>query len=277
MQFFRKNKVEEEIDFEQQRQDQLSQIGLALHQTRQAKNLDLEVVSSQLHIPITVLKSLENANLNKLPEPIFVKHLLRKYANFIHVNNTEINEIINNFYTAKSQVKYQSNSWQLFSIFRRINFNTKKLYIPYIILLLLSIKSLSTLLQSSQFISYNNLNQLDIIETNVNLDNQLKSNQPEVIPAVETKTEAKSSISAELVLKITVEDECWIRVIVDGKQVFMGLLNKGEKREWVAKEKLTIRAGNAGGLSFSLNEGKAEKLGKLGQVEEITFEVPKRS
>lgn len=277
MKFFPRNQVKEIVDFEQQRQDQLNQIGLALQQARQAKKLDLKDVSSELHLPISSLIALENANLNKLPEPIFVKQILQKYADYLNFNNLEIKEMISNF-TTKSQVKHQTKTWQLFSPFKRINFNTKNLYIPYIVLLLLSIKSLSSLLESSQFITNNNLNlsQPNIIETN-KLENLLKSEQPEVIEAIETKSKEQQSLGEELVLKITIEEECWLKVIVDGKQVFMGILSKGEQREWTAKEKLTIRAGNAGGLSFSLNEEKAKKLGKSGQVEEITFELPKRS
>jgi cytoskeletal protein RodZ len=275
MQFFSKNQVQEIVDFEQQRQDQLNQIGLVLQQARQSQNLGLEKIATELHIPLSVLSALENANLNKLPEPIFIKQLLQKYADYLHLHDQEIRAMINNF-TTQSQVMAQPKTWQPFSLFRRINFNTKNLYIPYIILLLLSIKSLSSFLGSSQLSTNNNLSQLNVIETN-NLENLLKSDEPEVVETVETKTQEQQSIADELVLKITIEDECWLKVVVDGKQVFMGVLGKGEQREWTAKEKLTIRAGNAGGLSFSLNDEKAKKLGELGQVEEITFELPARS
>lgn len=278
MKFFRKDQAKEEVDFAQIRQEQLTKIGENLRVIRQRKNLDLEIIASQIHIPISILNALENGDLNKLPEPVFIKQLLRKYANFLNLQSEEINHLIDNFNTEINHKKDNGfyHRWQPLSIFRIINFSPKNLYILYIILIFLSIKSLSNFLQSSQFITNNQINKLDVIETNNGVDNP-SSKSPQAIPAVETKTQEKPPIPESLTLKVSVEDECWVRVIVDGKTVFEGILNEGLEKEWTAQEKLTIRAGNAGGLAFTLNEGQTKKLGELGQVEEVTFELPKRS
>jgi hypothetical protein len=99
---------------------------------------------------------------------------------------------------------------------------------------------------------------------------------PAIIPVIENKEESPPK-PKQVMVDITVQDQCWVRVIIDGKTEFEGVLNKGDQRKWTAKEKLTIRAGNAGGLLVGFNEQKAKTLGKLGQVAEITFKLPSNS
>ena len=62
-----------------------------------------------------------------------------------------------------------------------------------------------------------------------------------------------------------------MRVIADGRTEYEGILQQGDIRVWTAEEKLTMRAGNAGGVLVAYNNNKAEKLGEPGKVEEVTF------
>ncbi len=77
MKFLKTNSVKEieTVNVEEERQIQLDQIGLALQQAREAQNIDLEVISGQLHIPISLLNAIETADFTKLPEPIFIKQM----------------------------------------------------------------------------------------------------------------------------------------------------------------------------------------------------------
>ncbi len=72
-------------------------------------------------------------------------------------------------------------------------------------------------------------------------------------------------------LTVSLNDESWVRVIVDGKTEFEGILTKGDKETWTAKEQLSIRAGNAGAVMISLNQQEPKSLGAPGAVEEVTF------
>jgi hypothetical protein len=65
--------------------------------------------------------------------------------------------------------------------------------------------------------------------------------------------------------------QSWVRVVVDGKIEFEGVLSEGTAREWEASKQLILRAGNAGGVMVSLNNGVAKRLGEPGAVEEVTF------
>jgi hypothetical protein len=59
--------------------------------------------------------------------------------------------------------------------------------------------------------------------------------------------------------------------MVDGKTEFEGVLTRGTEQKWTAKETITIRTGNAGGLLVTLNKENPKTLGNLGQIQEVTF------
>jgi hypothetical protein len=60
-------------------------------------------------------------------------------------------------------------------------------------------------------------------------------------------------------------------VSADGKTEFEGVLDEGAKQTWTAKEKLSIRAGNAGAVLTSFNGQEPKSIGNAGEVKEVTF------
>jgi len=72
-------------------------------------------------------------------------------------------------------------------------------------------------------------------------------------------------------VSVIVTEPSWILIEADGETAFEGTLTEGTQQTWVAHQKLIIVAGNAGAVSVALNEGKSEKLGEPGAVEEVIF------
>ena len=60
-----------------------------------------------------------------------------------------------------------------------------------------------------------------------------------------------------------------MRVTVDGKTEFEGILNKGTEQKWTGEKQIAIRAGNAGAVKLSQNQEAAEFLGNPGEVKDI--------
>lgn len=68
----------------------------------------------------------------------------------------------------------------------------------------------------------------------------------------------------ELTVEITATT--WLRVFVDGLQVYEGTLEPGEKRTWEGLERVGLRVGNAGGVILTVNGELIGPLGEMGQV-----------
>lgn len=58
----------------------------------------------------------------------------------------------------------------------------------------------------------------------------------------------------------------WVRVEVDGREVFSGTLEPGTTNSWTARERILLRCGNAGAVRATLNGQSLGLLGQPGQV-----------
>lgn len=59
---------------------------------------------------------------------------------------------------------------------------------------------------------------------------------------------------------------CWVSVTTDGKQVFSGLMNPGDKRVVTAKEQIALTVGDAGAFAYTINGRSGKPLGAPGDV-----------
>ncbi|MEB3338604.1 MAG: DUF4115 domain-containing protein, partial [Leptolyngbyaceae bacterium] len=88
-----------------------------------------------------------------------------------------------------------------------------------------------------------------------------------ILPLLNQLTTPEQSVRVSVIFKA----QSWLRVVADGKTEFEGVLPEGTQRTWAAKQQLTLRAGNAGGVLVAVNNGQAKQLGNPGSVEEVTF------
>lgn len=269
-------KKEIEVNFDEQRQESLDEISLCLKEFREHKELSIEEVSQAIHIPISIITALEKADLTNLPEPIYTRELIKKYANYLDLKG---DDFASHFNIDVNKNTHKKKKFKINLGLSNLLLNPLYKFGIYVVLLVISTGTLAKIFQPSLVTnSPEKEPKIATIEAkNSGNTSQSQNSSPSVIPVVENKQPSSPKIE-KLTLDITVQDECWIRVVVDGKTEFEGLLTKGDQRKWVAKQQLTIRAGNAGGLLVLLNnDNKPKTLGKLGQVAEVTFEVPSSS
>jgi len=83
---------------------------------------------------------------------------------------------------------------------------------------------------------------------------------------------AAASPQAPLVVVLTLTDPCWLSVSVDGTRMPSRTAGAGERLEFAVQRSITMKAGNAGALSVTLNGKAARALGAPGQV--VTTTIP---
>lgn len=96
------------------------------------------------------------------------------------------------------------------------------------------------------------------------------------MPATETPTPRPSptpEVVGQIALELSVTQRTWVRVSVDGEIAEEGTLEAGITRIWEANQSITVRTGNAGGISLILNGEDLGPLGEVGQVMERTWVV----
>ena len=244
---------------------QLKDIGINLNRIRVAKNVSLETVASQTHISKRLLEAIEAGDITKLPEPFYVRALVNKFARQIGAEevNLNLNSVSETNNISANNIP-QTNKSNF-----RLNFQlrSRHLYLLYILLVVVSVKGIATLVERPV-----------IVEQTLPLPatNPTKPSEPAVqldLPEAAPQLISQSSNSQAVTVGIDLQERCWLKVMVDGKVAFEGILPQGTQRSWTGDREVTIRAGNAGGVAISFNNQQQKVLGAPGQVEEITYTV----
>jgi hypothetical protein len=74
-----------------------------------------------------------------------------------------------------------------------------------------------------------------------------------------------------VLLVLSVEQQSWVRIEVDGEMVFEGLAKVGNVLQYEGRESVLVRAGNAAGLNVTYNGQPLGPLGERGEVVERLF------
>jgi hypothetical protein len=69
-----------------------------------------------------------------------------------------------------------------------------------------------------------------------------------------------------LTLTLRAQQSCWVAVDVDGETVLNRVLNEGESQTIEAEAEIVLSVGNAGGLTFTVNDRPGMPLGRSGEV-----------
>ena len=253
MKWFRrkkKGKVNPTTSLEEQRTDKLAQMGAQLSATREQHGFSLEEMVMQTRIPRRLLKGIEEANFDDLPEPVYIQGLIRQYADALGYNGAEF---ASTFPVGTSRVSLKP-VWKnpSFAQLRPVH-----LYLLYVFLILGSVSGLSNWLGNATTIA----NHTRTIQEPDTLAGDRKPNV--------SKAKLVSQIKKEVQVGVTLKEKSWIQVIADGRTTFEGTLEQGTKRTWTAQKELTVKAGNAGGVLVSVNQQQAKKMGKSGQVQQL--------
>ncbi|WP_009632383.1 helix-turn-helix domain-containing protein [Synechocystis sp. PCC 7509] len=249
----------------EQQAELLRHIGDKLRQKRLEQSLSLEKAAAKTLIRQHLLVAIEKGLLEELPEPVYIQKFIRQYA---EVLGLDAEQLANSFPTDKHDRPANNNqpAWSL--ILPVVQLRPIHLYVLYIVAIALAVSMLSRSLSRNQLQTNSPLPELPIV-----------ANSPKpVAPTDSNKVESVSAtpkINNQIQIGVTLKASSWIRVVADGKIAFQGLLPSGTQRTWVAKDNLTVLAGNAGGVLLTINQKESKQMGNLGEVQELTFAAPR--
>ena len=90
-------------------------------------------------------------------------------------------------------------------------------------------------------------------------------------PVIVPRTTAPASVTAPLTVSLTFEQPCWIAASADGARVVYRMMEAGATQTLRARQTITIRVGNAGGVKWSVNGGPATRMGAPGEVRTVSL------
>ena len=82
------------------------------------------------------------------------------------------------------------------------------------------------------------------------------------LPPLPQPREERPGDVQNLVLTLSARESCWVAVQVDGQTVLNRVLTGGETETLEAQGEIVLSVGNAGGLSFRVNDRPGVPLGR---------------
>ena len=253
---------ENKLHYQQEQIEKLKELGARLREFRTEQCIPLEDVAAQTRIQARLLNAIEEGRLDQLPEPIYIKGFIQRFAEALGLNGAEFA----NAFPTGSTIQFVKPSWRHLPA---AQLRPIHLYVLYVLLVISAVSGLSLLVKPSpeQAIE-TNYHQADRPGPNLNKE---ANPQQRLATAKPTELVKTSENGKQVQVGVTLKAQSWIRVVADGKTEFEGVLQEGTQRTWVADQKLIVRAGNAGGVLVEFNNESAKQMGAPYEVQEISF------
>ncbi len=216
----------------------------SLRSLREEKGISLREISKATRIPLEKLEALENADMEKLPEPIFIIGYVEKYLEFLGVDPEEIIGELKKYLNERKQeiippplkvVKEKEKEK------RYINYFLPILFIIFVMM---------------------------VYHLSVNKQRVAKV-ASHIVKIKKIKIPAEEKIPERV--KIKSFGDCWIRYIDAEGKLKEFFLRKGDSIE--EKLPILLRAGNAGALTIEINGKSYKKLGRSGEVANFSIDT----
>lgn len=257
----------------------MGNIGDMLRKTRETKGLSLQQVEEETNMRWKYIEALEEENYDVIPGQAYVKGFLRNYSAFLGLNPEEMLEHFKAKYEKESTPEQPEEKRPA----RKVRKDNKKsglrlaLLVGALLLIILGGWELWAAMgpnnnqqqskppeQSGQQANNNPAGQPTTPTPNEQVPQPSKQPLPAATPTDKPQP-TENTQGVDITLKAT-GGQCWIGVITDGQRVFEGFLNNGESKNFKAKDKITIRYGNAGVVEVFQNGKSIGKPGVTGEV-----------
>ena len=251
--------------------------GEDLRRERLVREIALEEISQATKISIRLLTALEESDLSKLPAPTFTRGFIRAYANHLGIDPEEkVNAYLADLKGGSSDAPApksalpRSRFWRN----RRATAGTIVGGAAGVLVVLglianpqrnTSRKPLTRVAAPAAPVAFKN------VGVSSEPTPAIRQDAVSGVPAAERPAEpaavpAAAVKAGRVVLVLDLDDDSWTKLDADGRSVFSGVLRRGERRTFEAREGFRITLGNAGAVRVTLDGLELPRLGHSGEV-----------
>ena len=260
--------------------------GEELRRERIIRDVSLEEISAATKISIRLLTALESSDVSRLPAPVYSRGFIRAYAKYLGLDPDEmINAYLADVAPEKKRDVADGGKGRLRSRFLRGRraAGTIVVSVTGILLILGLIVKPQRRPASTEVVPPREVAPVSFRNVAVS-PGPSTAMQPETAPSPLPSEMAESLEKADASLEpvsarqdslartggvkmiLEFDQDSWTQVYADGRSIFSGLIKKGTRREFDAREGFRLTLGNAGGVRVTVDGRALEPLGQAGQV-----------
>ncbi len=258
-------------------------VGKILREQREAKGLAFEDVENSTSIKRTYLEAIESEKYDKLPGLVYARGFVRNYADFLGLDGDaiaaqfkeemepEVKEPEENIpATAPRPVSVTQRDES-----RKVTFSSGKDFKDRT----QGTSTMTKVMTAAAVVVISFVGGIYYFFGNDTAADTGKSRQVAQKQEVKNNTVievANSTASASgkvdgVEVVATFSSNCWTWVTSDGKDVFEGFVEKGQRLTWKGNKNVNVTLGNAGAVEITSNGKSLGKAGKNGEVVEIRY------
>ncbi len=258
----------------------MTTLGEVLKVAREDQGLALEDIEAAIHIRLHLLEALEEDNFKEFPSPVITRGLIRNYARYLNLDPIEALTLYdgNGVVPVKGQrLTPDGIEFMNLSMAPRPLINWDFIIAAVLFLLVIG---------GAGYLAYGVIIQPAGITPTPTKTPQaeglgqdaalplptvtpLPTDTPTPPPPTDTPTPI---IYGGVTVELAIQQPSWIQILVDDVEVFEGVLQPGERRDWTGQRRVAIRAGNAGGVEVIVNGISRGLMGAEGQVVDQIWE-----
>jgi len=250
-----------------------------LRKAREGKGLSPSDVRNDIRIQESVLLALEDGDYSRLPHPPYARGLLRLYAEYLGLDAQQALKLLNQEWYPRDLdgvkpvkgLPSKTTPWTailtflllasfLALFFFRFYIQHKAFPIPIIPVTVASPSFGDAPAPEAQTAS--GIPGVSPLYPEERLQALLPEEGLEPSPTATPAVSPATTVSME----VRATERAWLRVVVDGREVFVGILQPGQVGAWTGYDTIFLRTGNAGGTTVSINGVLQPSLGRSGEV-----------
>jgi cytoskeleton protein RodZ len=247
----------------------VGRLGDTLRERRVALGITLEQVEASTHIRARLLAALEDGNYARLPNPGYVRGYVSSYARFLELDPVPLLNMYKAETGAGTQPKFDlpqaSEAVAPTGQQHAVPWRGALIFVLIVAVLSLAIWAVTRIWSGPE----PTLPEPASIEEPTS-DTIEETAAPAVIKAApETSSEAQPFT---LTVRVAADGASWLRITVDGKPAYEGVLTAGQSKEFEVSSKANVRIGRPEAVTV-FKDGNAVAVKDTGDVSVVTLKA----
>ncbi|MFZ4665068.1 MAG: helix-turn-helix domain-containing protein [Prochlorotrichaceae cyanobacterium] len=228
--------------------EQVQEVGLYLQQQREARYLTVDAVSEKTRIRSGLISALESGHVDELPEPIYLRGFVKRYAEFLGLDGDSVAVSIPLPSLLKNPVSVTVPPIRVLNTppLPRKSFPHK--------LIIWGTGTIALVLGIAYGVWYWSV--YNPFQAKV-----IPESTPEPIATI-APTVIPEPVPQTLEFSLELTGDSWLEITIDGEVVVYETLNEGYSKTWTVKKELVLIAGQAENVKISLNGKTAQAFGE---------------